>query len=115
MNILQEVKTIITNLNILVETGVFKGKAPDTYVVLVPLTDTFPLNADDKPQEDTQGLRISIFSKTNYLTIKNRIVANLINGFFYISDRRFNGYDAETEYYQYTIDVEKNYQIEEEN
>lgn len=114
MNILQEVKAIIEDLNVPVETGVFKDKAPDTYVVLVPLSDTYPLNADDKPQTDYQGLRISLFSKTNYLTLKNRILTKLIDSCFYITERIYNGYDTETEYYHYTIDVEKNYEIEED-
>jgi hypothetical protein len=34
---------------------------------------------------------------------------------FYITDRRFNGYETGSGYYQYTIDVAKQYDIEEEN
>ena len=74
MNILSEVKSIIETLNIPVETGTFSDKAPDEYIVLVPLADSFPLNADDEPQTDKQELRISIFTKGNYIRLKNRIV-----------------------------------------
>lgn len=115
MNILSEVKSIIETLNIPVETGVFSDKAPDEYIVLVPLADSFPLNADDEPQTDKQELRISIFTKGNYIRLKNRITGRLITHYFYITDRRYNGYETETGYHQYTIDVAKTYDIEEDN
>ena len=115
MNILSEVKSIIETLNIPVETGVFSDKAPDEYTVLVPLADSFPLNADDEPQTDKQELRISIFTKGNYIRLKNRITGRLITHYFYITDRRYNGYETETGYHQYTIDVAKTYDIEEDN
>ena len=115
MNILSEVKSIIETLNIPVETGVFSDKAPDEYIVLVPLADSFPLNADDEPQTDKQELRISIFTKGNYIRLKNRLTGRLITHYFYITDRRYNGYETETGYHQYTIDVAKTYDIEEDN
>ena len=82
MNILSEVKSIIETLNIPVETGVFSDKAPDEYIVLVPLADSFPLNADDEPQTDKQELRISIFTKGNYIRLKNRLTGRLITHYF---------------------------------
>ena len=115
MNILSEVKSIIETLNIPIETGVFSDKAPDEYIVLVPLADSFPLNADDEPQTDKQELRISIFTKGNYIRLKNRLTGRLITHYFYITDRRYNGYETETGYHQYTIDVAKTYDIEEDN
>ena len=115
MNILSEVKSIIENLNILVETGVFSEEAPDEYVVLVPLADSYPLNADDEPQTDKQELRISIFTKGNYIRLKNKITGRLLSNYFYITDRRYNGYETDTGYHQYTIDVAKTYDIEEDN
>ena len=115
MNILSEVKSFIEILNIPVETGVFSDKAPDEYIVLVPLADSFPLNADDEPQTDKQELRISIFTKGNYIKLKNSITGRLITHFFYITDRRYNGYETDTGYHQYTIDVAKTYDIEEDN
>ena len=39
MNILKELTSLCESINVPVETGVFSGKAPDTYVVLVPLND----------------------------------------------------------------------------
>ena len=115
MNILSEVKSLLETLNIPIETGVFTGEAPNEYIVLVPLADSFPLNADDEPQTDKQELRISIFTKGNYIKLKNSITGRLITHFFYITDRRYNGYETDIGYHQYTIDVAKTYDIEEDN
>lgn len=114
MNILSEVNDILSSLNIPIETGVFSGTAPDRYIVLVPLTDSYPLNGDDTPLIDEQELRISIYSKINYIQLKNAVTAKLLSNYFFITDRRYNGYDTETGYHQYTIDVAKQYEIEEE-
>ncbi len=115
MNILKELNSLCETLNIPVETGVFSGKAPNAYVVLIPLNDSFPLNADNYPQLDYQEVRISIFTKSNYIKLKNRIITHLLGSDFYITDRRYNGYETGSGYHQYTIDVAKQYDIEEEN
>ncbi len=111
MNSLSELRTTILALGTPVETGVFKGEAPATYVVLVPLVDSFPLNADDYPQTDVQEVRITLFSKNNYVAAKDAIVRALLAADFYITDRRYNGYETETGYFQYTIDVAKQYDL----
>lgn len=115
MNILSEVNAVLAPLGIPIETGVFKGTAPDSYIVLVPLSDSFPLNADNMPQTDEQELRISLFAKGNYIKTKNAIIAKLLSADFYIMERRYNGYDTGVGYHQYTIDVAKNYEITEDN
>lgn len=115
MNILSELKSLLLDINVPIETGVFSKKAPDEYIVLVPLADSYPFNADNTPQMDQQEVRISIFTKGNYIKLKNSISKKLIMNFFYITDRRYNGLDTDTGYYQYTIDVAKIYDIEEDN
>lgn len=114
MNILSETKEILSSLKIPIETGVFSSEAPDRYIVLIPLVDTYPLNADDRPQVDYQELRITFYSKDNYIKTKNTIVAKLVSNCFFITERKYNGFDTDTGYHQYTIDVAKQYEIEEE-
>ena len=46
MSILADVKELLESLKVPVATGVYKGTAIDTYIVLVPLSDTFELHAD---------------------------------------------------------------------
>lgn len=114
MNILSETKELLKQLKVPIETGIFSEEAPSEYIVLIPLADTYPLNADDMPQADNQELRISIFTKRNYIKLKNQITSRLLAHYFYITDRRYNGYDTDAGYHQYTIDVAKAYEIENE-
>ncbi len=114
MNILSDVKKKLETLSIQVMTGVFKKDVNNQYIVLVPLSDSFPISADNAPITDVQELRITLFSKGNYLKLKNKIVALMLENDFYITERKYNGYETDTGYYQYTIDVAKNYEIEED-
>ena len=87
MNILSETKELLKQLKVPIETGIFSQEAPSEYIVLIPLADTYPLNADDMPQADNQELRISIFTKRNYIKLKNQITSRLLAHYFYITDR----------------------------
>jgi hypothetical protein len=102
------------SLGIPVETGVFSGIAPDVYVVFIPLGDDFPLIADDKPQFDAQEVRISIFSKGNYLAIKKQITRALLAADMTITGRHYAGYENDTGYHNMAIDIAKAYEMEDD-
>ncbi len=70
MNALSEIGEILTAIKIPWQTGAYTEPAPDQYVVLVPLSDTFDIMADNRPQFDVQAVRLSIFSKGNHNLIK---------------------------------------------
>ena len=114
MNILEELNTLLRPTNVPVETGHFSSPAPDTYIVLVPIIDRFPISADNYPLNDVQEVRISLFSKSNYLTLKKQITRLLLNNDFTITDRRYNGFESGSGYHQLTIDVAKVYDIDTE-
>jgi hypothetical protein len=114
MSILAELNSIIGGIDIPVETGVFSGVAPNIYAVLTPLSDSFELFGDNYPLIDISEVRISIFSKTNYLEIVRVIVSDLLNADFTITSRKYNGYDTDTTYHLYTIDVAKYYSYRED-
>ncbi len=113
MSLLSELKTIFSTLEIPVETGVFTGNAPDIYAVLIPLNDVFELYADNRPGLDNQGVRISLYTKGNYMKPKNRIVKALLNAELCITQRVYLGFETETKYHHYNIDVENVYETEE--
>lgn len=113
MSILSELNTLFETANIPVETGVFSGVPPDEYLVLTPLTDTFAVYGDDKPLADINEVRISLFSKNNYLQRKNQLVRMLLQADFVITDRRYIGHEDDTGYHHYAIDVAKYYELEE--
>ncbi|HPD88427.1 MAG TPA: hypothetical protein PLU75_02965 [Oscillospiraceae bacterium] len=113
MSILSELNTLFETANIPVETGVFSGVPPDEYMVMTPLTDTFAVYGDNKPLADINEVRISLFSKNNYLQRKNQLVRMLLQADFVITDRRYIGHEDDTGYHHYAIDVAKYYELEE--
>ena len=113
MSVLSDINVSLGKLGIPLETGDFTENAPDKYIVVVPLTDTFGVNADNTPTYDVQEARISLYSKGNYGADKNRIVRLLISEDFTITGRQYIGYETETGYHHYVVDVAKHYDMEE--
>lgn len=114
MNVLLEINMLFSTLNIPLETGVFSGSPPDEYLVLTPLTDSFAVFGDNKPKYDVQEVRISLFSKNNYIARKNQLVKLLLQADFVITDRRYIGHENDTGFHHFGIDVAKHYEIEED-
>jgi len=112
MSILEELNTLLTPI-LPVETGIFSTVAPDEYLVLTPMTDTFALFGDNAPLIDVSEVRISLFSKGNYIKRKNQITAALHCAAFTITDRRYIGYENDSSYHHFAIDVAKEYETEE--
>ena len=113
MSVLSDINSTLGKLGIPLETGVFLETAPDTYIVVVPLTDTFGVNADNSPTYDVQEARISLYSKGNYGADKNRIIRLLLSEDFSITGRQYIGFEADTGYHHYVVDVAKHYEMEE--
>lgn len=112
MSILEELNAVLEHLNIPTQTGVFTDTAPDKYIVIVPLADSFDLHADNTPGVDIQEARLSLFCKGSYTKEKNAIVRTLLGADFTITDRRYIGYETETGYFHYAVDVAKIYEME---
>lgn len=112
MSILSDLQTTLESLDIPMETGVFTDNAPDKYIVVVPMADTFELHADNRSGCDVQEARISLYAKGSYTNDKNTIVRTLLGADFTITDRRYIGYETETGYFHYNVDVAKVYEME---
>ena len=112
MSLLSELNTLLDSLSIPVETGVFNGKAPETYVVITPLTDTFALYAGDCPQYEVQEARLSLFSQDNYRPLKRQIEKALLAAGITMTDRRYIGHEDDTGYHHFAIDAAKHYELE---
>ena len=113
MSLLSELTAIARELKLPVETGVFTDTAPNEYLVLTPLIDLLELHADNLPGGEVQEVRISLFAKGNYTKWKNAITRSLLRSEITITDRRYNGYENDTGYHHYVIDVAKFYELEE--
>ena len=79
--------------------------APDTYLVFTPLTDSFEIFADNTPGIEIEEARISLFTKTNYLALRDQITKALISARLVITARRYIGYEDDTGFHHYSIDV----------
>ena len=112
MSLLAELNTLAEGIGIPVETGVFTGTAPDEYLVLTPLSDSFTLFADNQPQYDVQEVRISLYAKSSYVERRDQIVRALLAADIGITDRRFISHEDDTGYFHYAIDVAKSYEME---
>lgn len=112
MSIFSEIKSALKPLNIPIETGVFSDNPPDEYIVLVPISDTFDLFSDNIPQVDISEVRLSIYSKHNYLKLKKAVEMLLIKSDFTITDRRYVEYEKETGYHHCAVDTAKFYETE---
>jgi len=110
-SILKDIGEVLEPLGIPIETGVFSKKAPDEYLVLTPMSDIFDHYADDLPSAELQEVRLSIFSKGNYQARKNEVVSVLIRAGFIITDRRYLGYEEDTGFHHFAIDVAKEYEL----
>ena len=113
MSVLSDINATLEPLGIPLETGVFKDEAPDKYIVVVPMADSFELHTDNTPGYDVQEARISLYAKGSYTKDKNAIVRALLGADFTITDRRYIGYETETGYFHYNVDVAKHYEMEE--
>lgn len=110
-SILKEISETLEKINIPIETGTFSKKAPDEYLVITPMSDVFNFYADNLPQVETQEARISLFTKHNYMARKNQIISLLLQADFTITDRRYIGFEEDTSYHHFAIDVAKEYEV----
>lgn len=114
MMLLEKLISLFSQLDVPIETGIFSGQASEQYIVLIPVTSTYELYADNLPEQDIEEVRISIYSKTNYLSIKRILEKILLKNGLTITERRYNGYEKESKYHHFTIDVADHFNIEEE-
>ena len=112
MSILSDVQRVLAPLDIPIETGVFTDKAPDKYIVVVPLSDTFAVNADNAPTYDVQEARLSLYTKGSYTKAKNALVRALLTADITITGRQYIGYETETGYHHYNVDIANHYEME---
>ena len=105
MSVLEELNTIVESIGLPVETGVFTGTAPDAYVVITPISEHYELYCDDYPGLNIEEARLSLFSKGNYNHKKDLLVRMLLTAGFTVSERRYIGYEEDTKYHHYSIDL----------
>ena len=110
-NILEDLTALLEGLQVPFATGHFGDKPSDSYVVIIPLADSYEHHADNMPQVDMQEVRLALYSKDNFYPMRDNICKALHNANFTITDRRYIGYEADTKYHHVAIDVQKHYKL----
>lgn len=110
MSILQSLKAVCDAKRLPVMTGSYvppQGEAaPTTYIVLTPMDDELTVYGDDMPHLEIQSARLTLFSKSNYLSLRNTLRDAILAAGLTITDMRFIEHEPDTGYYHYAIDVE---------
>ncbi len=79
--------------------------APDTYVVLVPLAETFEVFADELPGAQVIEVRASLFTKGDYQTLSRALTNELLCEGVTITARRYIGFEDDTKYHHWAVDA----------
>ena len=85
MSILEDLSVLLKPLGLPFETGVYSKNAPDKYVVLLPLEDSFSLFGDNRPGARIEEARISIFAKGSYTDCRNSLFKALTDNDFTVT------------------------------
>jgi hypothetical protein len=110
MSIVQEIQALMDLLNIRNAIVQFSEMPPpDTYVLITPIGDDFDLFSDDEPTVDISSARISLFTKGHYEATARKIVNQLLDSNFSVTNRTFVNREVDTGYNHYAIDCEKIY------
>jgi len=113
MSLLADLNLILAPFDIPVETGVFSDIPSDDYLVLTPMSDRLDLFADNDAYMIVSEARISLFTKNNYVQLKEDLTKALQLGGITITDRQYVDYEQDTKFHHYAIDVMKEYEMEE--
>lgn len=104
--LLEQLTMIADKLGLPFEVGLYSNTpAPDTYLVATPLTDMLDVFADNQPSIEVEEVRLALFTKSNYLDLRNLITRVLLNAELTITGRAYVGFEADTGFHHYAIDV----------
>ena len=104
--LLEQLTTIADKLELPFEVGLYTATpAPDTYLVATPLTDMFDVFADNQPSVEIEEVRLALFTRGNYLDLRNLITRALLSAGLTIIGRSYVGFEADTGFHHYAIDV----------
>lgn len=82
-----------------------KTQQPDTFLVIIPGTDDFPVCADDRPIVETEEVELALYCKGNYLKMRDEITTRLLDADITITSRKYMEFEKETKYHHYIFEV----------
>ena len=111
--LLEQANTVCAGLGLPFQTGLYtKAPHPETFVVATPLADVFDVFADNQPRAEVETVRLSLFTTGNYLGLRDRFTKALITAGITVTARRYVGFEDDTGYHHYALDVETHHTFE---
>ncbi|AHI22086.1 hypothetical protein FYJ24_08370 [Actinomycetaceae bacterium WB03_NA08] len=109
--LLEQLTAIADQEGLPIAVGLFTDSpAPATYLVATPLSDVFDVFADNRPGVEIEEVRLAVFTTGNYLTTRDRLTRGLLDADLTVTARRYVGFEADTGYHHYAIDVASHHQ-----
>lgn len=105
---ISDIVTALAALNIPIAVGIYKVDTyPDKYIVITPLEERSDDIADDSELTETSVADVNLYCRGDYQTTKNSMKTSLKSAGFFIEDRRYLMYEADTEHHHYVFTIEK--------
>ena len=105
MSVNEKIVTALQSLNIPITVAENTKKDLSEFIVLIPLTDRLSGYSDNKPSMTYGEVELALYTKGNYLSLRNRITQLLLEANIGITERRYIEYETETGYHHYIIDA----------
>ena len=90
------------------------GKLPDSFLVINPQYEEFALHADDKPDFWKSTVELALFTKGNYLPLRDKLTRLLVKAEITITERRYIEMETDTGYHHYIFGLESIQNYEED-
>ena len=105
-SLLETLTRICVDLGLPVSVGNHAASpAPETYVVLTPLAETFEVFADELPGAEVIQVRASLFTKTDHQHVSRALTNELLAEGVTITGRRYVGFEDDTKYHHGAVDA----------
>lgn len=103
--LLKQLTALCKKLNLPSATGAFNASpAPDQFAVLTPIADVYDLHAANEPGVEVEHVRLSVYSKGNYLHLRDLISHALLTAGITVEARTYVGFESDTGFHHYTVD-----------
>jgi hypothetical protein len=104
--LLERITTVADHLGLPIAVGLYTATpVPDAYLVATPMVDLFDVFADNQPGVEVEEVRLSLFTKNNYLEARDRLTVALLEAGLTVTARRYVGFEPDTGFHHYGVDL----------
>lgn len=105
LSVNEKIIMALKSLNIPISVMENTKKGLSEFIVLIPLTDRLSGYSDNKPSVTYGEAELALYTKGNYIPLRDEITRLLLEADIGITERRYIEYETETGYHHYIIDA----------